>query len=100
MIKTEFDKGTMKIGEVVVPGKQEICIVLCAHLCHPHMANDDLSGVAVGIDVMRELLKRNDLRYTYRFIVLPETIGSAAYLSNNEDLIPKMKGGLFLEMLV
>jgi aminopeptidase-like protein len=58
-----------------------------------------MAGVAVGIDIMRTLLKQKELHYTYRFIILPETIGSAAYLSHNEKLIPKMIGGLFLEML-
>lgn len=99
VIKSDFSYGTLKVGEVTAPGKTDECIVLCAHLCHPAMVNDDLSGVVVGIKVMQALLKRNDLRYTYRFIILPETIGSVAYLSQNEHLIPKMKGGLFLEML-
>ena len=63
------------------------------------MVNDDLSGVVVGIKVMQDLLSRRDLHYTYRFLIVPETIGSVAYLSQNEHLIPKMKGGLFLEML-
>jgi aminopeptidase-like protein len=63
------------------------------------MVNDDVTGVVVGLKVMQELLKRASLRYTYRFLIVPETIGSVAYLSQNEDLIPKMKGGLFLEML-
>jgi len=48
---------------------------------------------------MRNLLRRKKLRYTYRFIILPETIGSAAYLSHNEGLIPKLIGGLFLDLL-
>jgi aminopeptidase-like protein/aminoglycoside N3'-acetyltransferase len=99
VIKTDFSYSTLKVGEVVVPGESEECFVLCAHLCHPCMVNDDMAGVAVGIDVMRELLKRKKLRYTYRFIILPETIGSAAYLSHNEALIPKMRGGLFLDVL-
>lgn len=99
VIRSVFSNGTLKVGEVVAPGKSENSIILCAHLCHPHMVNDDLSGVAVGIDVMRELIRRNNLRYTYRLIILPETIGSAAYLSHNSKLIPRMKGGIFLEML-
>jgi aminopeptidase-like protein/aminoglycoside N3'-acetyltransferase len=99
VIKTDFSYSTLKVGEVVVPGASDETIVLCVHLCHPGMVNDDLTGVVVGIDVMRELLKRQDLRYTYKLLIVPETIGSVAYLSHHEDLIPKMKGGLFLEML-
>jgi aminopeptidase-like protein/aminoglycoside N3'-acetyltransferase len=98
-IKSDFSYGTLKVGEVVVPGKHSETFVLCAHLCHPAMVNDDLSGVVVGLKVMQELLKRRDLRYTYRLLILPETIGSVAYLSHHEELIPKMMGGLFLEML-
>ena len=99
VIKSDFSFGTLKVGEIIAPGKTDECIVLCAHLCHPAMVNDDLAGVVVGIKVMQALLSRSDLRNTYRFIILPETIGSVAYLSQNEQLIPKMKGGLFLEML-
>lgn len=99
VIKSDFSFGTLKVGEVIAPGSTDECIVLCAHLCHPAMVNDDLAGVVVGIKVMQALLKRRGLHYTYRFVILPETIGSVAYLSQNEQLIPKMKGGLFLEML-
>ncbi len=63
------------------------------------MVNDDLTGVVVGVEVVRALQARLDRRYTYRLLILPETIGSVAYLSHNEHLIPDMVGGLFLEML-
>ena len=99
VIRTSSSYGTLKVGEVVAPGASDECIVLCAHLCHPAMVNDDLSGLVVGMDVMRSLLARDDLRFTYRFIIVPETIGSLAWLSANEELIPLMRGGLFLEML-
>lgn len=99
LIRSDFRYGTLKVGEVIVPGRSSETFVLCAHLCHPAMVNDDLAGVVVGLKVMQELRKRQDLHYTYRFLILPETIGSAAYLSHQEKLIPKMIGGLFLEML-
>ena len=99
VIRTDSSFGSLKVGEVIAPGKTDDCIVLCAHLCHPAMVNDDLSGVVVGIKVMQELLNRRNLHYTYRFLILPETIGSIAYLSQNEHLIPRIKAGLFLEML-
>jgi len=66
------------------------------------MVNDDLTGVVVGLDVLRALSEKSrhqNLRYTYRLLILPETIGSVAYLSHHEPLIPAMLGGLFLEML-
>jgi len=65
-IKSEFSYGSLKVGEVCVPGKSEDCIVLCAHLCHPAMVNDGLSGVVAGIEIMRRLLNRDQLRYSYR----------------------------------
>jgi aminopeptidase-like protein/aminoglycoside N3'-acetyltransferase len=99
VIKSDFSYGALKIGEVVAQGDSDECVVICSHLCHPAMVNDDLSGVLVGMEVMREILKRRNLRYTYRYLILPETIGGVAYLSHNENLIPRMKGGLFLEML-
>jgi aminopeptidase-like protein/aminoglycoside N3'-acetyltransferase len=99
VIRSEFSYGTLKVGEVIAQGKSSETFVLCAHLCHPAMVNDDLSGVVVGLKVIQELLTRQNLRFTYRFLILPETIGSVAYLSHQEDLIPKMIGGLFLEML-
>lgn len=99
VLRTDFSLGTLKVGEVVVPGESDESVVLCAHLCHPHMVNDDLSGVVVGMDVMRELARRGPGRFTYRFLIVPETIGSLAWLSRHESLIPRIRGGLFLEML-
>ncbi|MGE5716011.1 MAG: DUF4910 domain-containing protein [Acidobacteriota bacterium] len=99
VIRTDFSYGTLKVGEIVAPGEREDTIILSSHLCHPGMFNDDMSGVAVSIAVMRELLRRPKRRYTYRLLIVPETIGSVAYLSRHANLIKKMKGGLFLEML-
>lgn len=99
VIRTTFEPGTLKIGEVVIPGESDETFMLVAHLCHPAMVNDDLTGVIVGLEVARALLSGPRPHYTYRLLFLPETIGSVAYLSRHEDLIPKMTGGLFLEML-
>lgn len=98
-IDAVFEPGDLKIGEIFVQGKLDDCFVLAAHLDHPAMVNDDLTGVVVGLEVMRELLAGPQPHYSYRFLILPETQGSIAYLSQHEDLIPNMRGGLFLEML-
>jgi aminopeptidase-like protein len=99
VIRSRFEPGVLKVGEVIIPGESDQTFVLVAHLCHPAMVNDDLTGVVVGLDVARALLAGPRPYYTYRLLILPETIGSVAYLSHNEDLIPGMVGGLFLEML-
>jgi len=98
-IKSDFSYGNLKVGELIAQGKQKDSIVLCAHLCHPHMVNDGLTGVVVGVEVMRQLFQRKNLRFTYRFLIIPETIGLAAYLSHNKNLIPALKGLLFIDML-
>ena len=63
------------------------------------MVNDDLTGVVVGLETAKRLLAGPKPYYSYRFLFFPETLGSIAYLSQHENLIPKMLGGLFLEML-
>ncbi len=99
VIRTSFEPGQLKVGEVIIAGESQETFMLVAHLCHPGMVNDDLSGVVVGLDVIKALLAGPRPYYTIRLLILPETIGSVAYLSHHEDLIPDMVGGLFLEML-
>lgn len=99
VIRTSFRYSTLKVGEVIIPGASDETIILSSHLCHPAQVNDDMSGVVVGMEVARQLLKRKNLRYTYRYLIVPETIGTVAYLSQNEALLSKIRGGLFLEML-
>jgi aminopeptidase-like protein len=103
VIQTRFEPDSLKIGEVLIPGQSEQTVMLVTHLCHPAMVNDDLSGVVVGIEVARTLLERGSQGskpyFTYRLLILPETIGSVVYLSHHEELIPQMVAGLFLEML-
>ncbi len=99
VIRTEFVPGTLKIGEILVPGERDECFVVAAHLDHPAMVNDDLTGVVVGLETVRRLLAGPKPYYSYRFLFFPETLGSIAYLSQHENLIPQILGGLFLEML-
>ncbi len=97
-IDSKFEKGSLKVGDYTIEGKTDETIVIMAHLCHPAMVNDDLAGVAVLVDIAKKVSERDNY-YTYKFLLVPETIGSVAYLSQNEDVIPKLKYGIFLEML-
>lgn len=75
-------------------------ILISAHICHPMQANDDVSGVVSAIGVAQRLAE-NPLppgSMSVRFWFGPETIGTIAYLAHHEDLIPKMKAGIFSEM--
>ena len=97
-IDTEYTDGTLKVGEATVQGRSDETVVLMAHLDHPGQANDGLSGVAVGAELINRLRER-DNHYTYTLLVLPETIGSIAYFSHNMDLVPRCRCGIFLEMM-
>lgn len=97
-IDSKFEKGSLKVGDYTIEGETNKTIVIMAHLCHPAMVNDDLSGVAVLVDIAKKMSERNN-HYTYKFLLVPETIGSVAYLSQNEGIIQKLKYGIFLEML-
>ena len=74
--------------------------LISAHVCHPNQANDDISGVVTAIEVARRLAARKlpEGSMSVRFLFCPETIGTICYLSHNEDLIPRLKGGIFCEM--
>jgi aminopeptidase-like protein len=75
-------------------------IIVQAHTCHPMQANDDGAGVVTAIELARRLAG-NPLppgSMSVRFWFGPETIGTIAYLAHNEDLIPRLRGGIFLEM--
>ena len=75
-------------------------ILLCAHVCHPYQANDDLAGVVTCIEVARRLEQKRLPPGSpgVRFLFCPETIGSVCYLSRHEDLIKKLRAGIFCEM--
>jgi aminopeptidase-like protein len=99
-LETVFEDGTMKVLEYVLPGDSEDSIIMNAHNCHAFCCNDDLSGIAVGIDVVRALAKRPRRRYTYRLLVAAEHFGSIFYLNKLSDAeASRLKYGLFLEML-
>lgn len=82
VINSSFNSnGSMTIGERVFKGKSKKEIMFSTYICHPSMANNELSGPLLTIFIQKYIEQQRDLKYTYRFIYVPETIGSIYYLS-------------------
>ena len=97
VIDSTLEAGSLTYGELIVPGQTEDEILFTPYLCHPSMANDDLSGPVVLTELMKYVLQMKDRRYTYRFVVNPETIGAITYISKNLDALQKnVKAGFVL----
>lgn len=79
------ENGSMTIGESVIEGEDKKEILFSTYLCHPSMASNELSGPLVSAFIYQKLKEQKDLRYTYRFLFVPETIGSIYMLSVKGD---------------
>jgi len=89
VIKSEFINGVMNYGELIIPGKHKEEVLLSTYICHPSMANNELSGPVVATALARWISSISDRKYTYRIIFIPETIGAIAYISRNLDQLKK-----------
>ncbi|WP_276675850.1 DUF4910 domain-containing protein [Selenomonas artemidis] len=89
-IDSELKDGSLTYGEILIPSTEdsEDEIFLSTYICHPSMANNELSGPVVTIYLAKWILERKRRRYNYRIIFIPETIGSITYLSKH---LPEMK---------
>jgi len=85
-IKSEFHKGTLDLIEAKIIGAKNKEIFFSSYLCHPSMANNELSGPVLINEILSYVKNQYpNPKYTYRFVLLPETIGSIAYLSRKKD---------------
>lgn len=96
LVDSTLEPGELVYGEVVLPGRTDQEVVVSSHVCHPSMVNDNLSGIAVATELIRQVAGRSDRRHTYRFLFAPGTIGSLAWLSRNLDRLSRVRHGLVI----
>ena len=94
-IDSTLEKGHLTYGEHIIKGEEPEEVLVSCHICHPSLANDNLSGIALAVALARHLGTKRP-RYTYRFLFIPGTIGSITWLARNENTLPLIRHGLVL----
>ncbi|MBI1984582.1 MAG: DUF4910 domain-containing protein [Candidatus Wildermuthbacteria bacterium] len=94
-IDSELKDGNLSYGELYVPGAKKDEILLSTYICHPSLANDNLSGIALAAFLAKHLMQEKRT-YSYRFLFIPETIGAIAWLCRNENKIKNIRHGLVI----
>lgn len=97
VIDSTLEDGSLTYGELIIPGETKDEILFSTYLCHPSMANNELSGPVLQAELIKYIKAMPNHRYTYRFVFIPETIGSLTYLSRNIDTLKaRVKAGFVL----
>ena len=97
-IDSTLSDGSLTYGECVIQGRSDEEVLVSCHICHPALANDNLSGVAIATALAGHL-GGLDLTYTYRFIFIPSLIGAITWLARNRDATENIRHGLVLTCL-
>jgi aminopeptidase-like protein len=94
-IDSTLKDGHLTYGECYFRGRSTDEILISCHACHPSLANDNLSGLTVAT-FLAHFLSGRDLRYSYRFLFIPGTIGAIAWLARNQEAAQRIRHGLVL----
>lgn len=97
-VDSSLEDGHLTYGELLIKGRSTDEVLISTHICHPSLCNDNLSGISVAT-MLAKSLAAVELRFSYKFIFIPTTIGSITWLSQNEDNISRIKHGLVLACL-
>ena len=95
VINSSLKEGSLTYGEYKIQGNSGKEFIFSSYCCHPSLANDNLSGTILWI-LLLKILKNSKLNHSYRFALVPETIGAIAYLAKNEKEMKKINGGYVL----
>lgn len=92
-IDSSLGNGSLTYGEYYIKGEKTDEVLISAHVCHPSLCNDNLSGIVLAVFLAKHLSQKS-LKYSYRFLFIPGTIGSITWLCLNESNVSKIKHGL------
>ncbi|MDO4636107.1 MAG: DUF4910 domain-containing protein [Lautropia sp.] len=95
-VDTDLVPGALTFGECVLPGESTEEVLVSTHVCHPSLANDNLSGIATATWLARIVGALSGRRYTYRFVFIPATIGAIAWLSQRQDVTRRVVHGVVI----
>ena len=99
VIDSTLAPGHLTYGELVLPGEIEDEILISTHVCHPSLADDNLSGIAISTLLARALAAGPRRRHTLRFLYAPGTIGAITWLARNKERASRIKHGMTLTCL-
>lgn len=97
-IDSSLEDGSITYAEALLPGEVEDEVLLTTYSCHPSLANDNVSGIAF-LAILGKHLARQSLRYSYRLLFSPGSIGPIAWLARNEGRLPLVRAGLVASCL-
>jgi aminopeptidase-like protein len=97
-IDSTLEDGSLTYGEFYLSGRSSDEVLISCHVCHPSLANDNLSGLTVAA-FLAQFLAGRDLRYSYRFLFIPGTIGAITWLAQNRGNVGRIRHGLVLTCL-
>ena len=89
VIDTKLFKGNLTYGEILIKGKSKKEILLSTNICHPCLANNEISGISVLTFLAKWIKEFKERKYSYRIIFIPETIGAITYISKNFKKLKK-----------
>jgi aminopeptidase-like protein len=98
-LDVEVEPGEMLVAEYILPGETDECIALLSDYCHPGQCNDSMSGILAMLKVIETLRAMPRRRYTYRWYVFPETIGSCVLIAEDPTLLEGLKLAIYSEMV-
>jgi aminopeptidase-like protein len=97
-IDSTLGDGSLTYAEAVVPGASRREVLLSCHVCHPSLCNDNLSGISL-LTLLARYLSQLSLRYTYRILFVPVTIGAITWLARNEHRLASIDHGLVVTLV-